>query len=370
MNRNEAIEIVRKNWPDGRHQLSEALETLIPELKESEDERIRKALIEHFKWNVKQILNDFDNKEVLAFLEKQSKKEYALKSTKDEDVLNKFVQYIERQAKAYELNLPNRSYDIYGFAKDILSWLEEQGEQKLFNNDKYQTVSVKILDRLYESEKELERLKQGEQKPVPFKAEHGKYYYCIKDYFSGGKKQASKGDVVQALRGLSIMGLEDASEFFLPVNDMPLNNDSPKFKVGDWVVLSSGSLSEFLQIVRIDLTSNYYWFDDGSFLGIVDEDCLHLWRPQDAEAGDILVTTKDGHPFIFKGFLDKFHPGCPVAYGGIVPEGIFEISSGDGWWDSGEISPANKEQRELLFREMKIAGYEWDAEKKELKELS
>lgn len=45
MDRKEAIEIVRKNWPDGRHQLSEALETLIPELKESEDERIRREII-------------------------------------------------------------------------------------------------------------------------------------------------------------------------------------------------------------------------------------------------------------------------------------------------------------------------------------
>jgi hypothetical protein len=53
------------------------------------------------------------------------------------------------------------------------------------------------------------------------KAEHGKYYYCIKDYFSGGKKHASKGDVVQALRGLPIMNLKDVTEYFLPVNNVP-----------------------------------------------------------------------------------------------------------------------------------------------------
>ena len=66
--------------------------------------------------------------------------------------------------------------------------------------------------------------KQDEQKPTQeiesFEAEHGKYYYCIKDYFCGGKKQASKGDVVQALRGLPIMGLKDASEYFLPLNSI------------------------------------------------------------------------------------------------------------------------------------------------------
>ena len=30
-------------------------------------------------------------------------------------------------------------------------------------------------------------------------------------------------------------------------------------------------------------------------------------------------------------------------------------------------TPATKEQRDLLFQKMKEAGYEWDAEKKELK---
>jgi hypothetical protein len=52
--------------------------------------------------------------------------------------------------------------------------LEKQGKQKLLNNDKYQTVSVKTLDRLYESEKELERLKQGEQKPTEWSEEDEK----------------------------------------------------------------------------------------------------------------------------------------------------------------------------------------------------
>ena len=70
--------------------------------------------------------------------------------------------------------------------------------------------------------------KQGEQKPTqeiePFEAEHGKYYYCIKDYFCGGRKQASKGDIVQALRGLPIMGLKDADEYFLPVNSIKCNS--------------------------------------------------------------------------------------------------------------------------------------------------
>lgn len=95
----------------------------------------------------------------------------------------------------------------------------------------------KALIRLHKSTIEVDGIKgddiitwlenQGKQKPTqeiePFEAEHGKYYYCIKDYFCGGKKQASKGDVIQALRGLPIMGLKDASEYFLPVNFIKRN---------------------------------------------------------------------------------------------------------------------------------------------------
>lgn len=46
MDRQEAIQIVKSNWPEGRQMLSEALQFLIPDLKEREDERLRKAILE------------------------------------------------------------------------------------------------------------------------------------------------------------------------------------------------------------------------------------------------------------------------------------------------------------------------------------
>lgn len=59
-------------------------------------------------------------------IETQVKKEHVLKSTKHEDVC-KFKEYLERRAEVYELNLPNRSYDIYAFAKELLAWFEKHG---------------------------------------------------------------------------------------------------------------------------------------------------------------------------------------------------------------------------------------------------
>ena len=125
----EALEKASAAHKDEDRHLKATLERIFPELKESEDEKIKKAIIEFFE-------SEDDNatyslvrkKDIIAWLEKQGKKEYALKSFKDEDVC-KFMQYIEKLAKAYEFNLPNRSYDIYAFAKDLLIWLEKQGEK-------------------------------------------------------------------------------------------------------------------------------------------------------------------------------------------------------------------------------------------------
>lgn len=68
MTREEAIKVVRNIYQTDAEK--EALETLIPELKESEDERIIKTLQKYVKtrnWNLGGPTQD----EVLAWLEKQ-----------------------------------------------------------------------------------------------------------------------------------------------------------------------------------------------------------------------------------------------------------------------------------------------------------
>lgn len=86
-------------------------EYIDPDLKESEDERIRKGLIEHLK------------------------------------------ELKEQSVEGSHLKRPEY-YDTW------IAWLEK----KLLNNEEYQTVPVETLDRLYAAEKELERLKQCEKK--------------------------------------------------------------------------------------------------------------------------------------------------------------------------------------------------------------
>ena len=130
----KAIEIAKKwyNSPNIDKIDNRIIEEIFPELKESEDEKIKNAILNHLKkmWgNCQDDVCGVHVEDAIDWLEKQGKEEYGLKSFKDEDV-RKFMQYIEKQAKAYEFNLPNRSYDIYAFAKDLLVWLEKQSEQE------------------------------------------------------------------------------------------------------------------------------------------------------------------------------------------------------------------------------------------------
>ena len=100
-NQEEAIAIVKQMIADG--QISqEVAEKYFPELKESEgDEMIRKALVEHFKWNSQQILNEFANKEVLAWLEKQGEKKESYDTCNSSMMDNKKSPYGEKRDFGY-----------------------------------------------------------------------------------------------------------------------------------------------------------------------------------------------------------------------------------------------------------------------------
>ena len=77
MERNEAIEIVKRNYPhvtESGSQFETALRALIPELAESEneDERIRKALIKFHKSTID--IDGVKGSDIITWLEKQGKK--------------------------------------------------------------------------------------------------------------------------------------------------------------------------------------------------------------------------------------------------------------------------------------------------------
>ena len=100
MTREEAIEVVKrtKGAMVYTEKEKEALETLIPELTESEDERIIKTLQEYVK-NRNWPLNGPTQDEVLAWLEKQ--KETGIRWFKSDNVKNPDKPYIDKAGMFY-----------------------------------------------------------------------------------------------------------------------------------------------------------------------------------------------------------------------------------------------------------------------------
>ena len=121
----ETIERAKRVLLDCTPEEREVVEYIYPELEDSKDEKIRKELIEWMEDLPDRIWRGLYRKDILAWLEKQGEHEYTLKSSNIVDV-SKLTDQITKLAEVYDFNLPNRSYDIYAFAKDILAWIKKQ----------------------------------------------------------------------------------------------------------------------------------------------------------------------------------------------------------------------------------------------------
>ena len=138
----------------------------------------------------------------------------------------------------------------------------------------------------------------------------------------------------------------------------------PKFKIGDWVV------NKFGDSWHIDnLDKKNYQVSDGkgnyNYFPISKQDEMHPWTIQDAKDGDVIFYD-EGWICIFK----CIHGIWYSSYCFITDDGEFHTGYERHAVDStihGNAHPSTKEQRDTLMKAMNDAGYEWDAEKKELK---
>jgi len=147
-----------------------------------------------------------------------------------------------------------------------------------------------------------------------------------------------------------------------------------KFKVGDWlfhntlgvhpILVKDYSERQGYKVEGLELT---YYLQKG-----IVENEYHLWTISDAKDGDVLVTTKiRSCPFIYR--KTSCNNNLAYYYAGIDGKGNFcegclkRTLSHFGHVE--DVVPATREQRDLLFAKIKEAGYEWDADKKELRKI-
>ena len=299
---NEALERANKYNFDGTKQVVKDLVFYIfPELKESEDERIRKEIIATIHLYYGEPLED-EAKEMIAWLEKQGDK----KTTDKVDPFDKYKGFTD-----FERTL----------ADICIGWIGEEPGWKEY----------------------------------------------IKD----------NADILLKIAIEKFNSVQDAS-----FEQKPADEVESKFKVGDWII--SDTVSKDYHICKItDIKNGNYTIEstDG-YKGCnqfdIFDNAYRLWTIQDAKDGDVLYFNNDISGFhsigLFKRLASKneINGGtyrCYARYGGFNEESKLEIAQNNNELHhfGTKAYPATKEQRDTLFAKMKEAGYEWDAEKKELK---
>ena len=232
---------------------------IFPELKESEDERIRKALINGFK--------DYKGW--------------------DEEWFDGIT------------------------VRDAIAWLEKQDDQK----KSYDTCNSSMMD--------------NKKSPYSEKRDFG--------YFEENQSEPNLDNKVE-----------------------------PIFNIGNWI--TNGNYT--WKIIEVKPLDYILQSQDGN---IVDDTISHVneqfhsFTIEDAKPGDILaIEPIDGYQYPFVAIykergLDYFNSYCFIGFSGIFYGGECGHRT--------NVHPATKEQCDILFEKMKEAGYEWDAEKKELKKI-
>lgn len=296
-------------------------------------------------------LKDYSTEELKAELKRRS--DLAKAEAEDEDV-RKFMQYIEKQAKAYEFNLPNRSYDIYAFAKDILVWLEKQSNQSSPQTNERAWLYL-VSDVLTWKDGIGQYLDDPRVQELAKRlcSEYAQKLYNPSNSSNTGKNEQKSTDKIE-----------------------------PRFKVGDWIasnLTNSSNLnsSNLLYIIGVDETNYEVVTPQGSTgvpsIRYIDKH-YHLWTIQDAKDGDVLCCSS-GWMCIFKSLNN--HTNTFSSYCFMDSDKYF-FNSGSECHTldkefinayNGLIHPATKEQRDLLFQKIKEAGYKWNTETKTLEKL-
>jgi len=264
------------------------LEEMFPELAESEDEKIRKELID-------------------------------------------FILYIRDKTNITEVQKAKSYYWI--------AWLEKQGEHANFLS------KIQVGDKVTRNEDgvlvNLSQLKRI------------------------AKKECEQGTHLPSFDEAQGTPIVEYAEQKL--NDKVEQKYETKFHEGEWVFIEEikGYKQGAFQIKAVNEFG--YHFDEYHIIPFMYEELLSKWTIQDAKDGNVLFYD-DGWTCIFK----RIHGIWYSSYCFITNDGEFHTGYEQHAIDAkinGHVHPATKEQRDLLFQKIKEAGYEWDAEKKELKKI-
>lgn len=141
----------------------------------------------------------------------------------------------------------------------------------------------------------------------------------------------------------------------------------PKFTIGDWIITKANNIYQVVAVIDTQYQLKYGDNYTTQYCEDIDR-CARLYDvAKDAKNGDVL-TYRDGQwIFIYKEKSDD----NSFFYHALYSTTLQDLTINDAGFTllNRAITPATKEQRNLLFQKIKEAGYEWNAKKKELNEI-
>ena len=308
----EIIDLVNAKWHYKNQPCIIDISDIFPELKESEDEGIRKEILEFFCQFENGKLRGVDISSWIAWLEKQGEKKQESNYPKFDfdDILAiqcciETVKKVQEDKELYDklLSLHSRLHDAY--------WLEKQGNKP-------------------QGKSALEAIKK-ENVDNANKAEPKDYNGIDPHYFK------------------------------------PTDKFEPKFHIGDWIV----NISKEMFLIK-GINNGYYTLEDVN--GNVYTPCLqpieddnHLFTIQDAKDGDVLACKEE--ILLFKSYSVQNRISLYCWYNGQTNNFHDKEVVDTLLTTRNKVCPATKEQCDLLFSKIKEAGYEWNAENKQLKKI-
>ena len=305
----EALEIARKCLDEKRDTCFVRPDVIFPELKESEDDKIKKSLIillQHFckGYRVPGLEFPVSYKDMLTWVENQGKQKTTGWTEENERIRKALIDgfTVMKESKNYGNTFSDHKIPLV----DILAWLEKQNPVK-YNDENDERIRKELLEHCRKQAEMYNTLLTGKE------------YSKVQSWIDWLEKQAKQKSVDKVI---------------------------PKFNIGDFIV------NDYCFGKVIEITNDAYLLDTGQGIPFSCEHNAHLFN--DGTSGVLI-------------YKDNLENGGVLSHCRII-RNIF-IDKEESGWGSTLLSPATKEQRDLLFQKMYEAGYEWDADKKELRKI-
>lgn len=363
MDYKEKLRLAKEALESGSYD-KDTIEYIFPELKESKDERNIKDLIDELKGSLRAANCQNDacgggHEKRIALLEWG-------------------IAWLEKQGESKPIGKLQLSEELYEHIRNTCACIDDAlSSETLADINDYLSMAKHSAQSAFDMIEKQGEKPQGKSIIEAWKDMRLEVYQQA----SGNRHEPNCSD-----DNTKMFSLNDIDEIIEKINEQiekvdnqncvkPTDKVEPKFKVGDWLCENEpNNYARFIQILEVVNVQGKERYrisrDIHNDEDIVEADFIekyyHKFDIKDAKDGDVLVL--NGEVFIYAHRKQLY--SIAVAHCFIDNAGDFHFDGEFGYVENGNSTyPATQKQRDTLFAKMKDAGYDWDADKKELKKL-